>query len=132
MTDTLTDHIADVGEPDGAVEVTVEYEIVRLLSEQLYASPLKAIEELVVNSWEADATDCRVYHAPNVAKNPPEMFGVVFDNGSGMTREQLEAPWSLVAARSAAMPPTPRDLVSGSGSSESGSWRATPWAEHAT
>ena len=93
MTETLTDHIADAGESDGAVDVTVEYEIVRLLSEQLYASPLKAIEELVVNSWDADATECRVYHAPNVSKNPPEMFAVVFDNGSGMTREQLEALW---------------------------------------
>jgi hypothetical protein len=93
MTETLTDHIADVGEPDGTVEVTVEYEIVRLLSEQLYASPLKAIEELVVNSWDADASQCRVYHAPNVAKDPPEMFAVVFDDGSGMTREQLEALW---------------------------------------
>ena len=74
MTETLTDHIADVGQPDGTVDVTVEYEIVRLLSEQLYASPLKAIEELVVNSWDADATECRVYHAPNVAKNPPVDF----------------------------------------------------------
>src|SRR5437899_874925 len=42
------------------LDVSLSNEIVHLLSEQLYTSPLKAIEELVVNSYDADAEECRI------------------------------------------------------------------------
>ena len=47
-----------VGEP---IVVKLSYSFVRLLSEQLYLSQLKAIEELVVNAYDANAKACRVF-----------------------------------------------------------------------
>ena len=45
----LADDIETLGAETKRVEVLVSYEVVKLFSEQLYASPIKAIEELVVN-----------------------------------------------------------------------------------
>ena len=38
------------------VQVSASHELIELVSEQLYQSPLKAIEELVVNAYNADAS----------------------------------------------------------------------------
>lgn len=42
------------------IPVVLSTDIIHLLSEQLYTSPLKAIEELVANAYDADADYCRV------------------------------------------------------------------------
>jgi hypothetical protein len=52
--------LTEAGTPRPDVSVRVSREIVALLSEQLYSSRLKAIEELVVNCFDADATECRL------------------------------------------------------------------------
>jgi len=77
--------------------VQLSNELVSLLSEQLYQSPTKAIEELIVNSYDAGATVCKVFFP-----DPTEQLGdgnrnyiVVFDNGSGMDAEGLEALWRV-------------------------------------
>ena len=45
-----------LGEAYGApLPVTLSPELIGLLSEQLYRSPSKAIEELVVNAFDAEA-----------------------------------------------------------------------------
>lgn len=76
-----------------AIPVSISSEIVRLLSEQLYQSPLKAVEELVVNAYDADATECRLYvPEPNNNQND---FIVVFDNGIGMDDEGLANLWQI-------------------------------------
>src|SRR5689334_12916089 len=90
--------IAEALEASGAVQETVRvevsYEVVNLLSAQLYSSPLKAIEELVVNSWDADATECRLCVPP-----PDEMSSesilAVFDNGHGMTVDEMRDLWHV-------------------------------------
>ena len=56
----LADDISKLGTESKQVSVEISYEIVRLFSEQLYASPVKAIEELVVNGWDAGARVCSV------------------------------------------------------------------------
>ena len=43
------------------VPVTLSPELIGLLSEQLYRSPSKAVEELVVNAYDADADEARVF-----------------------------------------------------------------------
>jgi len=55
----LSDALAS-GDVVATLDVSLSNEIVHLLSEQLYTSPLKAIEELVVNSYDADAAECRI------------------------------------------------------------------------
>lgn len=79
------------------IEVEVAYEVIRLLSEQLYSSPLKAVEELVVNSWDADATECRVYvpEATELAQPTAQTVVAVLDNGHGMNESELRSLWHV-------------------------------------
>lgn len=48
------------GTPVASIPVHVSYEIIRLFSEGLYQSPQKAVEELVSNSYDANATEAHV------------------------------------------------------------------------
>src|SRR5262249_52114519 len=76
------------------LEVRLSRELVSLLSEQLYASPLKAIEELVVNAFDADARVCRV----RLPERLDETAGgpiVVFDDGVGMDVDGLRDLWHI-------------------------------------
>ena len=73
------------------VPVTLSPEIVGLLSDQLYRSPSKAIEELVVNSYDADASETRVHIRPG----DDSPFAVVYDNGTGMTYEGIVDLWCV-------------------------------------
>ncbi len=84
------DHFDEHGDP---VQVSVSYELIQLLSDQLYQSPLKAIEELVVNAYDADASECRVY-VPSPS-NSDQNFAIVFDNGVGMDYTGLIDLWQI-------------------------------------
>lgn len=55
----LSDALA-AGEPVKEIPVSISPEVIHLLSEQMYTSPLKAIEELVANAYDADANVCRI------------------------------------------------------------------------
>lgn len=74
------------------ITVSLSNELVHLLSEQMYQSPLKAIEELVVNSYDADATQC-ILSIPLPPDDRPTVL--VFDDGVGMTPEGLENLWQI-------------------------------------
>jgi hypothetical protein len=60
LPDTCLSDALGAEEVIDTIDVSLSNELVHLLSEQLYTSPLKAIEELVVNSYDADAEECRV------------------------------------------------------------------------
>ena len=75
------------------VQVSAAHGLIELVSEQLYQSPLKAIEELVVNAYDADASECRVY-VP-LASDPSQNFAVVFDDGIGMDYDGLVDLWKI-------------------------------------
>lgn len=78
---------------ESPISVSLSTELVNLLSDQLYQSPLKAIEELVVNSYDADATECRIFvPSPSDTDN---RYVVVFDNGVGMDYEGLSDLWQI-------------------------------------
>ena len=78
-----------IGKP---LPVTLSPELVGLLSEQLYRSPSKAIEELVVNGFDAEADEARVF-VPEPGNRTP--FIVVYDDGVGMTYEGLADLWKV-------------------------------------
>lgn len=86
--------------PDAAdtqnAPVTLSTELIGLLSSQLYRTPAKAIEELVVNSFDADAKVCRL-HVPTPADSAsdPRSFCAVWDNGTGMDAAGLIALWEI-------------------------------------
>ncbi|MDE2974675.1 MAG: ATP-binding protein [Gemmatimonadota bacterium] len=80
------------GGPDpvvGEVVLQVDYQIIEHFSEHLYASPNKAVEELVANSFDAFATDVRVF---TPGKYTADRI-IVWDNGESMDIEGLQQLW---------------------------------------
>lgn len=77
----------------GEVTVTLSNEILGLLSDHLYQSPLKAIEELIVNSFDAGASRCDVF-VPAVGELSSG-FIAVFDDGTGMDEVGLQDLWHV-------------------------------------
>ena len=75
------------------IQVLPSNTLVHLVSEELYQSPAKAIEELVVNAYDADASECRLY-VP-LPSDSDENFAVVFDNGVGMDYDGLANLWQI-------------------------------------
>ena len=77
------------GEP---LPVTLSPELIGLLSEQLYRSPSKAIEELVVNAFDAEADEARIFVA---GPGSGARFIAVYDDGVGMNYEGLADLWKV-------------------------------------
>ena len=93
----IEETVSSAGEKKGEVEVALSNELVTLLSDQLYQSPTKAIEELVVNSYDAEASECRLYvPAPSSEK---DKFIVIYDDGTGMSLEGLKDLWHIGSSK---------------------------------
>lgn len=84
--------LQELGTSQRDIIVTLSNELVHLLSEQMYRSPLKAIEELVVNSYDAEACVCRL-RVPLPPHNETQV--VVFDDGFGMAEDGLQNLWHI-------------------------------------
>ncbi len=80
-----------VGTITDQISVEITYQIIGLFSEGLYSSPSKAIEELVSNSFDADADCVDVAVAKDLASAGATI--AVFDNGIGMDAEGLKIHW---------------------------------------
>lgn len=91
----ITDDLQALGNHAGDITVSLSNELVQLLSDQLYSSPLKAIEELIVNSYDANAKKCAIF-IPNLdGMFAPTNDIIVFDNGEGMNLEGLSNLWQI-------------------------------------
>ena len=88
----ISEAVTHVGEPAGELTVSLSNELVSLLSEQLYRSPIKAVEELVVNSFDAEAKFCRIY-IPRTAEHRRAVL--VYDDGIGMDYVGLTDLWQI-------------------------------------
>jgi hypothetical protein len=82
----------EIGTIEDTAEVELAPDLVPLLSDQLYQSPLKAIEELVVNSYDADAADCFISILP---KYGSPLTVAVADDGFGMDGPALKSLWHV-------------------------------------
>jgi len=78
---SVTDHI----------NVEISFQIIGLFSEGLYSSPNKAIEELVSNAFDADATCVHTVMSPDRAS--PGASIAIIDNGTGMDSNGLKVHW---------------------------------------
>lgn len=88
----LADRLPQIGHERGKLQVRLSNQIIHLLSEQMYSSPLKAVEELIVNAYDADAGECRI----GIPTEPgADRSIVVFDDGSGMDFNGLEQLWHV-------------------------------------
>jgi len=82
-----------IGTPADKIDVLLSYRIVELFSEGLYASPNKAIEELVANSFDAGALRVVVLHSANMHDQDATI--AVIDDGEGMGIEGLKKHWLI-------------------------------------
>src|SRR5260370_5306277 len=89
---SFTDLLNRIGQTTDTVQVTLSNELVHLLSDQLYQSASKAIEELVVNAYDADANECRIF-VPILDQS--QKFIVVYDNGIGIDKNRLQDLWYI-------------------------------------
>ncbi|RZU13975.1 histidine kinase/DNA gyrase B/HSP90-like ATPase [Kribbella rubisoli] len=89
------DSIINAGTPKGIVPVEISYRIIELFSAGLYSSPHKAIEELVCNSYDANATSVDILTAPSIEPENPEASIWVIDDGTSMDMEGLNLLWRI-------------------------------------
>ena len=89
----IANTIENYDEFSKTVPVVNSYEMVRLISEDLYPSPYKAIEELVVNAYDAEASECRVYMS--MQNDSTQQCVMVFDNGIGMDYDGIADLWKI-------------------------------------
>lgn len=82
-----------VGQIIDQIPVEISYKIIELFSAGLYSSPNKAFEELVSNSYDADATKVCV-HVP-LDKSLPNSILWVADNGISMDADGLKLFWKI-------------------------------------
>ena len=74
------------------IDVELSYKIIELFSAGLYSSPNKAFEELVTNSYDADASHVGVGVPTDIVNDD---FLWVLDNGFGMDSSGLSNLWKI-------------------------------------
>lgn len=84
---------ATLGKETDKIDVLLSYRIIELFSEGLYASPNKAIEELVANSFDAGAQRVHVILSTDLHKDGATI--VVIDDGEGMDSVGLKDHWLI-------------------------------------
>lgn len=84
---------AALGKKTDDIDVRLSYRIVELFSEGLYASPNKAIEELVANSFDAGARRVQVLLSSNLHEQDATI--AIIDDGQGMDAEGLRRHWLI-------------------------------------
>lgn len=84
---------ATAGSETEKIDVRLSYGIVRLFSEGLYASPNKAVEELVANSFDAGARRVAVLLTADFHDQGATI--VVLDDGEGMDAAGLKTHWLI-------------------------------------
>src|SRR5437879_5836969 len=84
---------ATAGTETDKIDVRLSYRIVRLFSEGLYASPNKAIEELVANSFDAGALRVGVLLPEDFHEQGASI--AVVDDGEGMDSSGLKLHWLI-------------------------------------
>ena len=82
-----------LGKQTAKIDVRLSYRIVELFSEGLYASPNKAVEELVANSFDAGAQTVQVTLSTDLHAQDAAI--VVIDDGQGMGIEGLKQHWLI-------------------------------------
>src|SRR5713101_4538197 len=84
---------ATTGSEAEKIDVRLSYRIVRLFSEGLYASPNKAVEELVANSFDAGALRVAVFLPSDFHEQGATI--AVLDDGEGMDAGGLKQHWLI-------------------------------------
>src|SRR5262245_8757847 len=84
---------SSAGSETEKIEGRLSYRIVRLFSEGLYASPNKAVEELVANSFDAGARRVAIMLPADFHEQGAAI--AVIDDGEGMDASGLKQHWLI-------------------------------------
>jgi len=85
--------LATVGIPVDTIPVSLGYKMIDLFSGHLYSNPSKAIEELIVNSYDGFAKTCHVLIPDNL--DDPRALVAVWDDGDSMDGDGLKELWMI-------------------------------------
>jgi hypothetical protein len=97
---------ATAGKKTGDIDVRLSYKIVDLFSEGLYASPNKALEELVANSFDAGALNVAVFLPADLHAQGATI--AVIDDGVGMDELGLRQHWLIGTSNKRSISALPR------------------------
>jgi len=89
----LVGEAREFGEREDSIQIDISYRIIRQFSKQLYDNPRRAIEELVCNSYDANATEC---HISTPESEDDSLF--VLDDGHSMNLDDLEWLWKVATS----------------------------------
>lgn len=93
---TISD-IKSIGDNVDQVKVKIGPQFLNLFSKQLYSSPNKAFEELVCNSWDADAKNVYIRIPENLEAEDAKIW--ILDDGSSMNVEGFHDLWSVASSK---------------------------------
>jgi hypothetical protein len=93
---TVAQNLKKLGRKEATIPVSISYHIIDIFSQQLYASPNKALEELVANSYDAFATHVHVVVPESLTASDAVIW--VVDDGTGMNAEGLVELWAIGAS----------------------------------
>lgn len=83
----------NAGTETSEIPVRISYRIIELFSDGLYASPNKAVEELVANSFDAGAINVHVIVSPD--RSSDDAVIIVVDDGESMDEDGLRLHWLI-------------------------------------
>ena len=92
---TTLNAVRALGKKEREFPISIGPRFLELFSENLYSSANKAFEELVANSWDAEATSVYI-SLPDDLKSP-EASAWVLDNGTSMNADGLETLWQITS-----------------------------------
>lgn len=100
-------HLDQIGAEIAQIPVSINYDIISLFSEGLYKSPHKAVEELVSNSYDADARRVHVLLPEAGDETGPRDPLWVIDDGHGMDVDGFRQLWRVADSTKKNAPSAP-------------------------
>lgn len=88
--------ISSAGHATDSINATFSPQFLALLSEHLYSSPNKAFEELISNSWDANASEVYVRIPEDLKSSNAAIW--ILDNGVSMDVSGLAQLWSIASS----------------------------------
>ena len=89
--------IKSIGNEVDSVSVQIGPQFLNLFSQQLYSSPNKAFEELISNSWDADAENVYVSVPENLTDANANIW--ILDDGISMDVNGFKDLWSVATSK---------------------------------
>lgn len=96
-----TPSIKSIGNKVDTVNVQIGPQFLNLFSRQLYSSPNKAFEELISNSWDADAKNVYVNIPDNIESADAKIW--ILDDGMSMDVSGFKDLWSVATSKKRSM-----------------------------